>query len=340
MKKHLFLLVSLFGLASCSQEPKALLLDNAQAYVTSAKEADPLSTSKQSEHDERLFLKYAPCFVVENDDLAFNRIGQPSLQRMERKKLHAYVDPSSPNIYVMKRQFTTSSGTYTNLIYRVHFQEVPFGLLPFQITTGKNVGLLIFVTLNEKEEPVLLTSVHTCGCYTTIIPTNFLPKSAYPDDWKDEYRYRYGEKYPPILYYPTLFTSHYHPVYYLRSSTHRVADVFIEKVHNLEKKFTLKTMHMEPMQKLDHLPIEGETDTGSFFYTDGLNKGFVRSDFKPFEFMIMSWISLDPNIGVDKRYAPSSELKTRFYTSLNPFHRSESDLWDFDSFLEFWGWHL
>jgi hypothetical protein len=324
-------------LASCSQESKTLMLDNSQAYLTSPEKVDSLATTTPD--DTQLFLNFAPLFVIENENLVYNKIGQPGIKRLERKKLQAYVDPSNPNIFVMKRDFTTGRGSYTNLIYRVHFLEVPFGILPFQLGTGKNVGLLLIMTLNDRKEPVLITTVHTCGCYVSIIPTNFLSKSAYPSEWKNEPVYRYGEKHPPILEYPIPFNASYHPVLYLRTATHRVADIFIERVDVVEKKFSLKKLQMRSMDKLDELPIDGETETASFF-EDGLNKGFVRSDYKPFEFLFMSLIAMDPNIGVDKKYAPSSELRSRFYTSLNPLEREASDLWEFESFLEFWGWQL
>jgi len=32
--------------------------------------------------------------------------------------------------------------------------------------------------------------------------------------------------------------------------------------------------------------------------------------------------------------------KNHLYTSLKPWNRTESDMWNFARFLEFWGWRL
>ena len=74
-------------------------------------------------------------------------MGQPKIKRGPQKKLDAFVDPSSHPIYVQKVNFVTKKGEYTNPIYRVHFEKVPYGLRPFQITAGKNVGLLVIINI-------------------------------------------------------------------------------------------------------------------------------------------------------------------------------------------------
>ncbi len=334
--------ISLLWLTSCSQEPKVLSLDAAQAYLVTT--PSPLlkneaTSSSLTPVEEQLFLNYAPGFVIEDNHLIYNKIGEAHLRRLETKKIQAYIDPTQPKIYVQKIPFTTAKGSYTNLVYRIHFQKVPFSLMPFNITAGNSGGLLIFVTLNDKNEPILLTTVHTCGCYTSVIPTNFLSKDAFPADWKEEAVYRYGEKHPGLLHYPEPFSSQYHPIYYMRSQTHRVADVFIEKISGVKDRYSDNPMPLASMNNLDHLKIDEETELGSFYY-DGLNKGFVRSVYKPFEFLFMSLIAMDMNIGVDKKYAPHTELRSRFYTSLNPLNRKKSDAWDFAKFLQFWGWEL
>lgn len=344
MKIILTLLLAAF-LYSCSHESKALSLDQSRAYMSSSPLiVEPFETPSGEkiafgEGDEELFKEYAPIFVIENENKSYNKIGEPKVKRIVQNKLEAYVDPSSAKIYAQKRQFITGSATYTNLIYRVHFEEVPTSLFPFYLTAGKNVGLLVVVTLNEKKEPIFVTTVNTCGCYISIIPTNYLQLSAFPKDWKPLPKYRYGEKHSPMLHYPEPFESGYHPVVYVRHATHRVTDVFVQKKEQIQEQFDIVKANMLPMKRLEYLPIEGEEDDTSFYYT-GLNKGYVRNSLKPFEFLFISWWAFDMNVGNDKRYASSKDLRMRFYTSLNPAYREESDMWNFSRFLKFWGWNL
>lgn len=329
----LFLLVILF--TGCSQNPKALSLDNANAFLYETTRENATLTQK----DVELFQEFCPIFVIEQKDKLYNRIGEPKIKRGPQNKLEAFVDPAFHTIYVQKRDFFTQKGQYTNLIYRVHFEKVPYGLRPFQITAGKNVGLLVIITLNEKKLPVLITSVHTCGCYISMIPTNYTPPDFFPSDWKETPKVRYGERYPAMICYPSPLQGNVHPVFFLRHATHRVSDIYVESTTLIEKQYPTVGMTMVPMESLDDLPIQGEDKTLSFYYQD-LSKGFVRNSLKPFEFLFISWWAFDPNVGNDKKYAPSSELRKQFYTSLNPAYWRESDLWNFPIAAKFWGWEL
>ena len=83
--------------------------------------------------------------------------------------------------------FSTIKNTYTNFIYRIHFPEVPFDWYNLHITTGKNPGLLIIYTIEDPTAKlVLITTVHTCGCYLAFFPTEDLAKEAYPPNWPEE----------------------------------------------------------------------------------------------------------------------------------------------------------
>ena len=65
-------------------------------------------------------------------------------------------------------------------------------------------------------------------------------------------------------------------------------------------------------------------------------KGFI----KPRESLFLSLPSLDPLVGYDKVYGDRRETGNPFYTSLKPWNREASDMWDFPEFLTFWGWRL
>jgi hypothetical protein len=287
--------------------------------------------------DTSLTGRWAPAFLAYDYAEAYNRIGRPVVERETGRSENIVVDVGQPAVYTMTRSFMTEKGQYTNLIYRVHFPGVPFSLIPFNLTTGKNVGLLVVVTLDQGNRPVLVTSVHSCGCYLAIVPTDFLPADALPVDWADASLEVYGERLPNRLDYskkekPTLLV-------HLRPGVHRVMDLEIVPARRLAAApYAVVSMDMAPMDELLRLPTDGETI--SFYHEDGILKGHVKGAVKPLETLFLSVISLDLFVGTDKIYADPEVWGNRFYTSLKPWRREDSDMWDFARFLQFWGWRL
>ncbi len=135
--------------------------------------------------------KWAPVFLVYGYNASYNRIGSATAKQDGT----VGIDTDRPAVYVMQRSFVTEKAEYTNIIYRVHFPGVPFSLIPFNLTAGDNTGLMVVVTLNAKHQPVLVTTVHTCGCYRAIVPTNYLPDDALPKGWSfDRKQHVNGER--------------------------------------------------------------------------------------------------------------------------------------------------
>jgi hypothetical protein len=64
-------------------------------------------------------------------------------------------------IFYLKQEFSTEHGKYTNLVYRIHFPKVPFSIIPFNLTSGNNVGVIVVITLDSQQRPVLVTTVGT-----------------------------------------------------------------------------------------------------------------------------------------------------------------------------------
>jgi hypothetical protein len=281
--------------------------------------------------------RWAPAFVAYGHSDPFNRIGQPTVRLANDGDKEIYVDPQTPVIYYMERPFSTEKASYTNLIYRVHFPEVPFSLIPFNLTAGKNVGLLVVVTLDRRGRPVLVTSVGTCGCYKAIVPTEYLARDAFPADWVAEPLDIYGEHLPPIL----KFTGIADPriLVFLRPGVHRVMDLAVRDASDLAAdRFRVVAMRVEAMDRLERLPADGGTT--SFYHDAGVLKGHVKGSVKPWETLFMSLISLDLFVGTDKAYADTSRTGNPFYTSLKPWRRQDSNMWDFVRFLRYWGWRL
>ena len=129
-------------------------------------------------------------------------------------------------------------------------------------------------------------------------------------------------------------------VVYLRDETHRVIRQDIATAAEIASSYSTYPVSVQPVSVLDALPVaEGDREI-SMFETQGPRRGYVRDSYKPFEFLFMSWWSLDSRVGNDKRYGKQDTQSPVFYTSLKPWARQESDMRDFDAFLRYWGWHL
>jgi hypothetical protein len=281
---------------------------------------------------------YAPLFLAHNYQASYNRMGRPSARFDDRGNEEIYIDSRKPTIFFMKNNFTTSKGRYTNLIYRVHFPKVPFSVIPFYLTAGKNVGLMVVITLDSQERPILVTTVHTCGCYLVIVPTSFLPRDALPVKWREKPIHAYGETLPWLLDYSKIQDPKL--LIHLRPGVHRVMD--LEIISNLELRdslrFNIIYADLNPARELKKIPLNsGHT---SFYHRKGFLKGYVKGSVKPLESIFLSLLSLDFFVGTDKVYADPQEYGNPFYTSLKPWNRKASDMWDFATFLKFWGWQL
>ncbi len=169
--------------------------------------------------------RHAPVFVHEHDTEAYNRIGRPRAARDAHGGERVFVDPAEPVVFVEQRSFTSTGGVrYTNLFYRVHFERVPVSLAPFHVTAGRNGGLFVIATLDADEQPVLYTTVHTCGCYLAFLPTNLLPATAYPEDWPENGQWVFGERLPSRVAFADPRTADQGLVVRLRDGTHRIMD--------------------------------------------------------------------------------------------------------------------
>ncbi|MCD6581444.1 MAG: hypothetical protein J7K90_06540 [Desulfuromusa sp.] len=282
--------------------------------------------------DGTLLAKYAPVFILEDTVRSYNRMGTPAARDNGRGVPEVYIDQRRSTIYSMEQKFKTKNGEYTNLTYRIHFERIPFK----HLTAGKNVGLLVIVTVDQNDKPLLLTTVHTCGCYLAIIPTSNLSEKSYPENWPLSGQNIYGERLPGIIGVKQPDNAQDKFVLRIRGETHRVMHVDLLPENAITSHSDFVTALLKPMDDLRKLPF-GDTEI-SFFETKGPRKGYVRNSHKPFERLLMSWWSMDWRIGEDKDLGPSEETGTTFYTSLKFWAWKKSDLWNFANFLEYWGW--
>jgi len=292
----------------------------------------PIAWVASSNQTERL-ARYAPIFARETPDDPHDYIGTVAARRTNGRP-ELFVDPSHPTLYAEEVPFETEVGSYTNLIYRIHFSRIP---LP-HLTAGKNVGLLVIITLNEHDEPVLLTTAHTCGCYFAVIPTTYLPADHRPLDWSVADQDIFGETLPGLLRYPTEFDASLRPVVFLRDGENRIAGVHLESRDETAERYTVMPTSILPLDALEAVPYGARAV--SFFEIGGPRKGYVKGAFKPLERLLMSWWALDLHVGHDKIYTDRPDAGVTFYTSLKIWNRKASDLARFAECLRFWGWRI
>lgn len=286
--------------------------------------------------------RFAPTFLIQNPDNAYNLIGEPRVEPGVGNDHKVYVSAEKAVAYLTEQRFTTEKDSYHNLIYRIHFEKIPVSLRPFHITTGRNIGLIVILTLNSKEQPVLVSLVHTCGCYLGVIPTSYLAKSAFPEGWnKDEPQEVYGEFLPGLLDFSAQNWQDPRIMLALRDGEHRVMDVWLEEASQVPQRYTdlQSPLFGAPIDALKQLPLP-DGSTTSFYYESGQRRGYVKRAHKPLEMLFMALWSLDSKVGVDKEFGPKEETNSVFYTSLKFWLREETDLWDFPRAMAYWGWEL
>ncbi len=317
--KFVLLLIWL-AVASCApglpEHPRA---DSLRAYV--------------AKNDTWHFSRHAPVFVVEEPGRSFNRIGTAAA-RMTQGAEEVYIDSEQPTLYARKTSFRTARGSYTNLTYRVHFEKVPATRLGW----GKNVGLLVIVTLNESGQPVLFTTLHTCGCYLAFTPTSYLDEAAYPPGWERGRQKVYGESLPGYIDYGEGSPTHHRLHLLLRKNTHRVMDLWLAD-SRVPSGYQSVLAPVKPLKVLEGLGLPDGAST-SFYETEGGRRDYVKDSQKPWERLFMSWWAFDWRVGEDKKLGRDREDGIVFYTSLKPWAREASDLRNFPVFLQYWGWNL
>jgi hypothetical protein len=283
--------------------------------------------------------KALPVFLVENPGQHFNLIGTPRAATGKDGQERVFVDTATPTVYSQLYRFSTEKDSYTNVVYRIHFPETPFTLLPLQIGAGKNVGLLFIVTFDKLERPVLVTTLHTCGCYLAFVPTSFLPDAALPDGWrKDQRQYVYSQSLPGLLDYSGLDPRTVRLVFQIENASHRIHDIRLSDSTSLPGQ-QARMAQLASLQSLDTLATK-DGKTVSFYETSGPRKGYVRDSHKTGERVLISWWALDWRVGEDKKFVPDSTNEPVFYTSLKPWARQASDIRNFPLFLRYWGWKL
>ena len=322
--RKLFALLVLAIVSSCASYPDKPLWDQSLVY-------NPAD-------NKELIYRHAPVFVIEEADKEYNKIGTV-IASNDGGNEEVRVDPQTGTYYATQKSFTTLRGSYTNLYYRVHFSEVPSGLIPFYLGAGENVGLFVVATLDNNFDPVLYTIVHTCGCYLAFLPTSYLPEDIRGEGWQGDRQIVYGENLPAFLQY-TLPQKKQRLILHIRHGSHRVKNVWLASREEINEYQTVIPL-IKPLETLEKLELP-DGSTTSFYETSGSRMGYVKGSHKIWERLLISWWAFDWRVGEDKKLGEDATDSDSivFYTSLKPWAREESDMRDFAGFLNYWGWEL
>lgn len=313
-----------------------LLLPASQVFLAGCAQPPELALY-QSPAPPAVAARYSPAFLVSEPSAPFNKIGTPSVREVPGEDAEIIVDPKNASIYYETQEFSTEKGRYTNLIYRIHFKEVPLDWGRINLSAGRNQGLLVIYTLDEKANLLLVTTVHTCGCYLAFLPTAAMPPEAFPPDWPADSQWIYGKTLPSRISLPVEHTDE-RIVFSLASETHRVHDVTVAAGDAGQAIPNRREIKLLPMHELYFLPYQDKTV--SFFETEGCRAGYVKNNTKILERILIGWWAFDLHVGEDKAYGVDDKSGTVFYTSLKFWARQASDMKNFPGFLGYWGWKL
>ena len=147
--------------------------------------ADPATIT-----DEWTLLEYyAPIFVQGEDPNAsyektIDRFGRVWLAGEGNVDATPQISTDRPTVYAYMESNETSGGTIRKLVYARWYPEHP-EMRSFDPEAGHIDGWTLRISLNEKNRPLLVESVASCGCYYKVFPTTQLEK------WSEE---EYPEK--------------------------------------------------------------------------------------------------------------------------------------------------
>lgn len=177
------------------------------------------------------------------------------------------IDPALAHIFAEQRSWQGKNGRYTNLIYRIHFRQVTLR----HLTAGSNSGLFVILTLNNRQQPVLITTLQTCGCHLAIIPTSFLNPAAFPAGWDRTRQYVFDEYLPGILDYTGSDPDDRLHIL-LGDAAHRVTALWLEDSAG-DRRYRQEKATILQMASLSRLRAD-DGRTFSFFDTYGPRKDY------------------------------------------------------------------
>ena len=127
---------------------------------------------------EQLLAAHAPLFDIEQQG-DFDRPGAPAWQADGR----VAIDTARPVVYQRLAQTLVRGQALVQLVYTLWFPERP-RRGAFDLLGGALDGVIVRITLGPDGRPLLLDTIHACGCYHLFFPARGV--ALRPDAPKDE----------------------------------------------------------------------------------------------------------------------------------------------------------
>ncbi len=267
--------------------------------------------------DDVLLRCFAPWVVAAGVEESYNRIGALVLERESSGGLSVRVDPERPVIYTEVRGDIVAGEHVLQLVYRLHFEKIPFRFSRTFYEAHRNPGLLVVVTIDAASAiPRFVTVVHTCGCYAAVLPTEHVPRAALPPDRPLDVIHVYGQTLPAILGTPDRAAR---LILWLEAGSHRATDV---RFAGSMPDGRVVPIDFRPIAELRDMPVAGGStgERGSVFHDSWPARGHVRGAWNPIEGLtVWGLVALDPMVGTDKDFGDPEQTGTAFYTMLTPW---------------------
>jgi hypothetical protein len=129
---------------------------------------------------ERLLAAHAPVLELEGQ-AAFDAIGTPTWQRDG----HIAIDGAKPVVYQRLTHTLVRGQALLQLVYTLWFPERPKSG-NFDLLGGALDGVILRITLAPDGRPLMLDSIHACGCYHLFFPAqgvNLRPDAPADEEW-------------------------------------------------------------------------------------------------------------------------------------------------------------
>lgn len=211
-----------------------------------------------------LLNRYAPIFDIETKG-EFDRIGQLQFNPQGQLAINA----STPVSY-QRIGFTRISGsTHVQLIYSVWFSARP-SQKHLDLLAGSLDGVTIRITLDHNGAPLLVDSIHACGCYHLFFPTPRLLPRPQPSS---QIEWAFIPKTLPVLAFGQRV------VVRLASGTHYLTDIRPLETNTIDTaqiRYQLRQDH--ELQSMPFNDIQQPQERKSAFSPDGLIVGSERGE--------------------------------------------------------------
>ncbi len=218
-----------------------------------------------------LLNRYSPVFEIDKKG-EFDQIGTMQLD----SKGGVIIDTSTPSVYQRIAFTRIDNKTYVQLIYNIWFSERPASN-PLDLLAGNIDGVMLRITLDHDGTPLLIDSIHACGCYHLFFPTSHLLPRPSPNP-RTEWAFI-----PQTLPIPT---TRQQVIVRIATATHYLTGIRFEEqgappitpairhsTYRLEKDSDLLSLPMPPPGN-GKLPIEHK----SAFLPSGLMAGTERGE--------------------------------------------------------------